>query len=148
MASKRCKNTKKWESYCECGSPRCGRSICKHHRVRSQCKECGGFPVLARQMFKAARARARKHNQLFNITVSDILTMIGDGTCPVFGTRYNLRSHKGSTKTSASLDRFIPSKGYTKNNCLVISQLANLIKANATADQVQQVANWMQRRNK
>jgi hypothetical protein len=117
-------------------------SGCVHKRVRYLCAECGGFPVLAQRMHVRAKERAKKQDVPFNITCQDILELIGDGVCPVFGTTYPLNSRK-LCKESASLDKFVPELGYVRGNCAVISWLANAIKTDATAEQVRRVANWM-----
>jgi hypothetical protein len=122
----------------ECG----GGSICEHDRVRGVCKECGGFLTLAKLMHSHAKKRANKSGVPFNIAVNDILVLIGDGVCPVLGTPYNL-SLRAASDVSASLDKFIPSLGYIKGNCFVMSKLANTIKTNATTEQVGRVAEWM-----
>jgi hypothetical protein len=93
-------------------------------------------------MWGRAKGRAKHRGLSFTITVDDILELIGDGKCPVFNTAYPLDSRQMCDE-SASLDRFIPSQGYTKENCAVLSMLANNIKTNATAGQVLQVARWM-----
>jgi hypothetical protein len=78
----------------------------------------------------------------FTITQDDIRELFGDGICPVLGIRYTW-SGRTVEDSSPSLDRFIPELGYTKENCTVISNLANRIKNNATFTQIEQVANWM-----
>jgi hypothetical protein len=133
-----CEHDRRREWCKECG----GSAFCKHRRQRLRCKECGGFPVLAEQMFYNAKRRAKKYNLSFTVTVEDILEMIGDGICPVFNIYYNLSSNR-IVFDSAALDRFIPSIGYSKENCFVISNLANRIKTDATAEQVGLVAKWM-----
>lgn len=97
---------------------------------------------MAQAMCKSAKERANRKGIPFNITVDDIVELIGDGVCPVLGIHYNLSSHR-ITDESASLDRFVPSLGYIKCNCAVMSQLANAIKRNATSEQVRRVADWM-----
>jgi hypothetical protein len=97
-------------------------------------------------MFWAARRRAKRDKQPFNITAADILKMIGNGICPVLNIPYDLTSHHKGIDASASLDKFIPSRGYTRKNCCVMSGLANRIKSNASIGQIQQVLNWMNKR--
>src|SRR5206468_5671670 len=103
-----------------------GGSICKHERIRSRCRQCGGLSTLANEMLKGARRRAKRGNLPFRIAIEDVLELIGDGFCPILGTRYNLYSSK-ITDDSATLDKFIPELGYVKGNCAVISSLANRI---------------------
>ncbi len=136
-----CKHERERSKCRECG----GSQVCKHSRLRHSCKECGGFPVLAKEMLRSARTRARKDGLPFNITVEDILELIDDGVCPVLGIQYDLSTRK-ITDASANLDKFIPSLGYVKGNCAVISRLANRIKTNATTEQFCRVADWMKQR--
>jgi hypothetical protein len=91
-------------------------------------------------MYKAAKARARRMGLEYSITEKDILRKMEllNNTCPVLGIVF------GSHETSCSLDRFYPDKGYTNENCYIISNLANIIKTNATTEQVGMVYRWMQ----
>ena len=48
------------------------------------------------------------------------------------------------TDNSPSIDRLIPELGYIKGNVNVISLRANIIKNNATKDELIKIANWME----
>lgn len=122
----------------DCG----GGSICEHKRKRYDCKECGGLTALAKALHDHAKCRARYNHVAFDITVDDILKLVGDGVCPVFNTPFELSSQH-STDTSASLDKFYPNLGYVRGNCYVISLLANRIKQNVTSTEIRKVADWM-----
>ena len=75
----------------------------------------------------------------FDIDLSDITY---PEKCPVFG--FDLvRNYKVPQFNSPSVDRIDPSKGYVKGNVQVISQLANLMKQNATPVQLIQFAEWI-----
>ena len=100
---------------------------------------------MAKLMHYKAPERSIRENIPFDITIEDVLELIGNGVCPVFGTPYDLSARK-ITNASASLDKFIPNLGYVKENCAVISYLANRIKTNATVKQIRQVLDWMERR--
>lgn len=131
----------KLRCYCvECG----GGGICEHSIRRTSCKKCNGFVRLARTMYHSAKVRAKKKKLPFDLTVDDILKLIGDGTCPVFNTPFEMES--GLSKASASLDRFKPELGYVKGNCSVISYLANAMKQGATADEIQRLADWVRQK--
>jgi hypothetical protein len=60
--------------------------------------------------------------------------------CPVLGIKLMRGSkiHNGSP----TIDRINNSKGYTKNNILIVSSLANRIKSNSTVKQLVAVANF------
>lgn len=79
------------------------------------------------------------------MTPEKIRQLIGDGVCPVLGVKYDFsaRFGQGGGDLSPSLDKFEPALGYVDGNCFVISYLANRIKCNATPEQVQKVAEWM-----
>jgi hypothetical protein len=44
-----------------------------------------------------------------------------------------------------SLDRIDPKKGYIRGNVVVISRMANSIKADASAEQIGMVYRWLKR---
>jgi hypothetical protein len=99
--------------------------------------------MLAKALWVSAKYRSKKSRLPFTITVDDILEMIGkDGKCPVFDTAYPLDTRRVCDE-SATLDKRIPELGYTRENCAVISWLANTIKSKATAGQVLRTAQWM-----
>lgn len=93
-------------------------------------------------MHSSTRSRARRLGVDFAINAEEILKLIGDGRCPVFGAPFDLSSRKVGD-WSATLDKFAPSLGYVPGNCFVISKLANSIKQNATSAQVRRVSDWM-----
>jgi hypothetical protein len=99
---------------------------------------------MAGHMRAGAKQRAKRDGLPFSITSKDILELIGDGHCPVFGICYDVSSNK-STDASATLDKIIPSLGYVKGNCAVISRRANYIKSNATVSEIRRVADWMEK---
>lgn len=43
-----------------------------------------------------------------------------------------------------TLDRIIPNKGYVKGNIQIISQRANVIKNDASAEEIMKVAKYME----
>ena len=42
-----------------------------------------------------------------------------------------------------SIDRINPSEGYVKGNVIIMSNRANTLKNNATAEELERVAAWM-----
>ena len=81
------------------------------------------------------RCRARKEGLPFNLTIEDINI---PEYCPVFGTKL-IKGVGKPTANSPSVDRIIPALGYTKGNIIIVSYLANVIKTNATYDQILKV---------
>lgn len=123
---------------------KCGTHFCIHKRQKDLCKECGGLQAVALGLYRNAKSRAKKKGVPFNITKAEILELIGDGKCPIFGTPYNLSARRISD-TSANLDRTFPDLGYTKRNCVVMSNIANRIKTNATTEELRKVLVWMEK---
>jgi hypothetical protein len=82
-------------------------------------------------MWKQAKHRAKfdYENMDFEIKVSDIVLPI---VCPYMGVGFILLDKK----YGYSLDRIDSSKGYTKDNIQVISRIANIMKNNATEQEL------------
>jgi len=89
----------------------------------------------ARRLYTDARKRASSLGVLFDLTPDDIEIPT---TCPVFG-----KPFEGGTMYAMSLDRIIPDKGYVKGNVQVISRKANLMKNNATEEELKCFAEWV-----
>lgn len=79
-----------------------------------------------------AKYKAKKKGLPFNIEPSDII--IPD-YCPVLGIKLEKNDQKQGD-SSPSLDKIVPEKGYVKGNVRVISQRANLLKSNATVEEL------------
>lgn len=65
--------------------------------------------------------------------------------CPVLGIELVYRVGRGSgpKADSPSIDRINPKLGYVKGNVAVISHRANIIKTDATAEELEAVAAWV-----
>lgn len=138
-----------WECHCECGNTArltgqqlkrskgtrsCGCLQLKNSRTRG----LSGTPEF--WMYYTARRRARATGVPFTLMIEDI--HIPD-VCPVLGiplTRGAGRQHDASP----SLDRIQNDEGYTPENIVVMSLLANRVKQHATSEQVLAVADWME----
>lgn len=102
-------------------------------RERSRSKE--------QKLLYGAKERAKQYGVPFNIDASDIVI---PEFCPALGVK--LVHGKGKIcANSPTLDRRVPELGYVKGNVAVISQKANTIKSNATAEEVESVLNWMRK---
>jgi phage FluMu protein Com len=88
---------------------------------------------------KRIKDRALEKGVAFDLKLIDITPPI---KCPVFG--FDLvRNIKVPQFNSPSVDRIDPSKGYTRDNIQVMSQLANAMKQNANPAQLIQFAEWV-----
>ena len=98
-------------------------------------------------MLMSARKRAKKNNIPFNLT-EDYLKSIypSDMICPVLGFEMSVGlDENGRPDTSPSLDRIIPEKGYVQGNVVVVSTRANVIKSNATPEEIRKVADFYEK---
>ena len=101
-------------------------------RVRSQ-QQYINNPT--ERLWSAAKLRAKQQGLDFNIEVSDII--IPD-VCPILKQPLIRK-----TRHPPSLDRIDPSKGYIKGNVWVISRKANVMKNDATINELKEFARWV-----
>jgi len=105
----------------------------KHEKTRQNpAKEC----------WRQTRKRARADGIPFELEISDI---IYPETCPILG--IPLVHHIGKAQNdSPSLDRLIPSKGYVKGNCFIISKKANVMKQDNTLEDFEKIITYIKER--
>lgn len=90
-----------------------------------------------KSLLNRAKNRASAQKLPFSLELEDIII---PNTCPVLGIPLNYaKGAKGGKDNSPSLDRITPSLGYTKENVIIVSNLANRIKTNANLDQIKRV---------
>lgn len=139
-----------WICKCECGNTvnipgarlrqgstkSCG--CFRRDRAGEVFKSHGKSKTMEYCMFYDARKRAYALNLPFSIIPTDIHIPTN---CPVLGIELTL---KGVRDTRPSLDRVIPSKGYTVENIAVISFKANRIKSDATVAELKSIVNYIE----
>lgn len=89
-----------------------------------------------KMLWIAAKARSKKQNLPFDIELSDIII---PEYCPILDIKIERKEYgKGGSfqPNSPSLDKIIPSLGYVKGNIMVISMKANIMKCNATIEEL------------
>lgn len=82
------------------------------------------------RLLLSARMRARSRGQFFDLQVGDVRF---PPFCPLCGEEMRRRAGLNLTP---SLDRIIPSLGYTKNNIIVICMCCNRKKQNTTLEEL------------
>ena len=103
-------------------------------------------PNLAeREMLSRAKMRSKAKGLNFNLDLDDIII---PEFCPVFGIKLEKAKTKGPQDSSPSLDRIRPHLGYVKGNVWVISNKANIMKSNATVDEIEHLAQVLRRLEK
>lgn len=106
-------------------------------------KEQNPRRIWAGTAYKSAKARAKKKEVPFNLTIEYVMSIMPD-ICPVFGTEFKYSGNKVSGDTSPSLDRIVPALGYVEGNVKVISVKANNIKNKYCSEDIFTVAQWLQ----
>lgn len=87
-----------------------------------------------KKLHNNAKHRAVKYGLEFSISPEDILLPTH---CPIMGVEFtNVIGSGRNNPYNYSLDRIDSSKGYTKDNIQVISDIANIMKNNATKEQL------------
>jgi hypothetical protein len=88
----------------------------------------------------------RSRHDSVTLTAEELLELIPkDLTCPVFGIKFKFgtQDHNWSDKQRGmSVDRIDNSKGYHKDNVVVVSFKANMMKSSATLKELYQVADF------
>lgn len=85
------------------------------------------------RLYQSCKSNALKRNLEFNLSKEDLLI---PEYCPILNIKLTNISEQGRVKSNASVDRIDSTKGYTKDNILVVSDLANRMKQNATQEEL------------
>lgn len=95
------------------------------------------------QWLAKIKCKCKKLDLPFDLTIDDLDI---PEYCPVLGIKINFNhGHSGYFDDSPSVDRIIPELGYTKDNIKIISNRANLLKNNATIEELKLIINYLQR---
>lgn len=93
------------------------------------------------QTLKASKERAARKNLEHTLTLDDLQNLYPkDNICPILGITLSWGFPKD---TSPSLDRIDTSKGYTYENCQIISNRANRIKSDATIEELELLLQYL-----
>jgi len=158
-----------WNCLCDCGRKHkvntksiksgntrsCGclraelRSGANNHQARKNIERCGGIFIssddpwyqCAERIKTSSKGRGIRFGFGSSAEFALYLKNMAPDRCPVFGTKFERGSGKPQ-KTSPSVDKIIPSKGYVKGNIQIISYLANRMKNDATPKQLRQFIEW------
>lgn len=93
-----------------------------------------------KEILRSAKYRARKNGQSFNLTLADLPPV--PECCPVLGIKLQPGGHGTERNNSPSLERLIPSRGYVIGNVIWISNRANMLRRDATAEELRLVADY------
>lgn len=112
---------------------------CKTNRKTKKTND--PISIWAHDIFHNAKYRAKRNGIEFSIT-KEWVAMSAVKICPLLEIELDYGASK-SCDESASIDRIDSSKGYTPENCKIISFKANRIKSNATLQDLQKIAKNM-----
>lgn len=90
------------------------------------------------RLLNSTKNNARRKNVENTLKLEDIVIPTH---CPILGIELTNTMGKGRTGSNASIDRINPDLGYTPENIMIISDLANRMKQNATVDELVSFAN-------
>ena len=124
-----------------------GKEPRKRDGLNSRCKKCECQRISTYQkqnpektLLSGCKQRSKKKGLPFNLDLDDVII---PEKCPVLGIKLSHnRGRSGPCWSSPTVDRVVPEKGYIKGNVRVISNRANFIKTNATADELMAVAKY------
>ena len=129
----------------ECSKKTCGNVFTITSKTVTLCPTCNSERVkseaLEKKMLRRARSRAKERGLEFDIDLSDIHIPTH---CPVLG--IELVAHKGRSggnPNSPALDRIDNTKGYVKGNVMVVSHRANMMKVDASPEELLKFADWV-----
>lgn len=91
------------------------------------------------RMVERAKKRAKEKGLDFDITVEDIAI---PEVCPVLGIPLIIADKDCMSPNSPSLDKIHNELGYVKGNIIVVSLRANIIKGDATIEELRKVSNF------
>ena len=86
------------------------------------------------------RNNALQKGIMFDLNISDLYPL--PKTCPVLGIPLSYADNKGAADDAMSIDRIDPTKGYVKDNIVLVSQRANRIKNDATPRELRKIADF------
>ena len=89
-----------------------------------------------KQLINNLKASAKKRNIFFDLTTKDIDDLGIPLTCPVLGIPIFFHRERVQDD-SISFDRIDSTKGYTKDNVVIVSQRANKLKSDATLEEME-----------
>lgn len=91
---------------------------------------------------RVIRQRSRKLGIPFNVTLEELLPL--PTHCPDLGLELVYFSKKGYVPCRATVDKIVPGLGYVPGNVRIISHQANVMKQDASLDQLKHIARqWL-----
>lgn len=114
----------------------------QRRRVRqNELNKQRGSCNIERRLWRSAKNRATQRKLAFDLEVTDIVIPV---VCPILG--IPIKSARGkTTPASPSIDRINNSRGYVKDNIVVVSWRANRLKSDGTAEEHLKIGNYYEK---
>lgn len=110
----------------------------KHHKMHLDYSKKYRREFPERYLLEGCKSRSKRNNFAFNLEKSDIII---PKLCPILRIPLFINdNHIGDN--SPTLDRIKPELGYVKGNVMVISNRANVLKSDATLDELVLLGIW------
>lgn len=123
----------------------CGILFKRTSKTVTLCNKCNSERVKSNspewKMHQRAKQRAKLYGREFSLEFSDIVI---PERCPILEIPLDVyKGRSGGNPNSPSLDRIDSTKGYSKENVQVISHRANMMKTDATKEELLKFADWV-----
>lgn len=119
-------------------------------KARENRKNNPDMPAQRRAAVKRWKYRNREHRSatlavarakaqgLPYVTIPELMATLGPvpEVCPILGIELNWSTNQGPSMASPSIDKIKPELGYVPGNVRWLSHRANMLKSNATADEL------------
>ena len=133
----RCGEEKSLDEFCKSKNSNDGKyTIC--NKCKNKIQNIAKHKYPEKFLFYRAKCRAKKNGIPFDLKLEDLKI---PKVCPVFKKSFVYMTGK-QEDFSVSLDRIDNTKGYIKENIIIVSWLANKIKSTATPKEIQAVATF------
>jgi hypothetical protein len=97
-------------------------------------------------LWASAKSRAKKNNLEFNLKIEELII---PEKCPILGIHLDFRTGMSPTRAprynAPSIDRINPALGYLKDNIIIMSYKANVLKKDGTSEEHLKVAEFLEK---
>lgn len=93
-------------------------------------------------IYNRLKSSAKKRDIPFTVTKTELWDIDVPLTCPILGIPLKVDLNRGLKDNSISYDRLDNSKGYEKDNLIVVSYRANRLKSDASLQEMRLLAEF------
>jgi len=114
-------------------------------RARDRERRSGSTEAKVKYLLQSAKSRSKKRGVEFHIAVEDIDIPTH---CPLLNVKLIYGGNKIHSENSASIDRIDSNIGYVKGNVWIVSRRANVIKNDATYQELRMISERLEEKIK